>query len=383
MRPLDVALITGFRSRLAATVAVSARSTNPSAARLRRPVRRGLLAVPVALSLGLALLPATAHAASGAVPAAAAKASVTERIATFNVRTARATGDKQNWLRRAPEVAHEIMVEGPKVVLLQELGPGRADGKTGTLQGHARQTDSLLSELQKQGGGYYKLVRNTSYFAPGTKHGTQGARILYDSRSIALVTTCPNTTGKHSYSTSCAFDLPIMSGDSHEMLRSAAYAELVDLRNRQHFFAVSAHLDTRHSGNDTTEAKYNALRAAQARAVDTKLAKVNPGNLPVVFAGDLNSWRNDRGNFAPHRVLVGKGFVDTASATTNRINYAYPTINHFATTLVPSTSKDGGVHLDVILTRGAASVSRWENVMARVDSTRPSDHNMVVADIRW
>jgi endonuclease/exonuclease/phosphatase family metal-dependent hydrolase len=379
MRPFHVAPITGSVSAPDFVVG-SARTKKPPVGSPRATVRRSLLAVPVALSLGLGLLPATALAAP--VPAVSSASSVTERIATFNVRTARATSDKRTWLQRAPDVAREIMTRRPKVVLLQELGPGRADGKTGTLKGHVRQTDSLLSALQDQGGGYYKLVRNTSYFAPGTPHGTQGARILYDSRSIGLVTTCPNMTGKHAYSTSCAFDLPIASGDSKELLRSAAYAELVDRRDGQHFFAVSAHLDTRHSGNDTTEAKYNAVRSAQARAVVAKLAKVNPENLPVVFGGDLNSWRNDRGDFAPHRTLVGKGFVDTA-ATKNRINYAYPTINHFATTLAPSTSKDGGVHLDAILTRGATKVSRWENMMAPVDSARPSDHNRVLADIQW
>jgi endonuclease/exonuclease/phosphatase family metal-dependent hydrolase len=346
-----------------------------------------LVAVPLALTLGLGLLPATAQAApvsAGAVPAvstAAAKKKIAERIATFNVRTARATGDKQTWLQRAPEVAQEIMVRRPQVVLLQELGPGRADGKTGTLKGHARQTDSLLSTLQAQGGGYYKLVRNTSYFAPGTQHGTQGARILYDSRYISLVTTCSNTTGSHAYSSSCAFDLPIAAGDSKEMLRSAAYAELVDRRNGKHFFVVSAHLDSRHSGNDTTEAKLNALRATQARAIVAKLAKVNPHNRPVIFGADTNSWRQDRGNFAPLRALVAKGYRDTSTAK-NRINYAYSTMNHFDKTLVPSTNKAGGVHLDVIATKGAKRVNRWENFMARVDSSRPSDHNMVLADIQ-
>jgi endonuclease/exonuclease/phosphatase family metal-dependent hydrolase len=144
---------------------------------------------------------------------------------------------------------------------------------------------------------------------------------------------------------------------------------------------VSAHLDSRHSGNDTTEAKYNAIRAAQARAVAAKLAKVNPKNRPVVFGGDVNSWRNDRGNFAPQRALVAKGYRETAT-TKNRINFAYATINHFSTTMEKSTSKAGGVHLDVVLVKGAKTVNRYENKMARVDSSRPSDHNMVLADIQ-
>jgi endonuclease/exonuclease/phosphatase family metal-dependent hydrolase len=266
------------------------------------------------------------------------------------------------------------------VVLLQELGPGRADGKTGTLKGNIRQTDSLVSTLKKQGAGYYKLVRNTSYFVSGTKHGTQGARILYDSRIVSLVTKCPNLTGTRTYSTSCAFDLPLLAGDSKEKLRSAAYAEFSDRRNGHRFFVVSAHLDSRHSSNNTTEAKYNALRAAQARAIADKLARVNPRNRPVLFGGDINSWRNDRGNFAPHRALVSKGYRNAVTAK-NRINFPYSTVNHFKTTMAKSKSKSGGVHLDVILAKGSKGATRHENKMARVDGSRPSDHNMVLADI--
>jgi endonuclease/exonuclease/phosphatase family metal-dependent hydrolase len=387
MRHSNPALPTDVRRPLTAA-GTSEASGRPRPWRLRPTAR--LLAVPVALSLGLVLLPPAAHAVpapAGPVPgvnatvaAAAAKGPRLVRIATFNVRTARATSDKRSWLQRAPDVASEIRSRKTHVALLQELGPGRADGKTGSLKGTARQTDSLTSTLKRQGAGYYKLVRNTSYFVSGTKHGTQGTRILYDSRIVKLVTRCPNTTGKRTYSTSCAFDLPIAAGDSKELLRSAAYAEFVDRRNGHHFFVVSAHLDSRHSKNNTTEARYNALRAAQARAVAAKLARVNPRNRPVIFGGDINSWRNDRGNFAPHRALRAKGYRDTASAK-NRINYAYSTVNHFKTTMVKSKSKAGGVRLDVVLARNAKGVTRHENKMARVDASRPSDHNMVLADI--
>lgn len=385
MRPSHADLPSALCSR-SADVGTPDRTNAPFVVRQRHLVPRSLLAVPVALSLGLGLLPATAHAVpvpAGAVPtvtAAAAKAPAAERIATFNVRTARATGDKRNWLQRVPDVAHEIMVRRPNVVLFQELGPGRADGQTGTLQGHARQTDTLTSTLRKQGGGYFRLVRNTSYYPPGTSHSTQGARILYDSRYISLVSKCPNLTGTRTFSTSCAFDLPTAPGDSLAMRRSATYAELVDRRNGYHFFAVAAHLDSRHGGSNTTEARYTALRAAQARAIVAKLATVNRTNLPVVFGADLNSWREDRGNYAPQRVLVAQGYRDT-STTTRRYNWAYTTVNHFQTTMVKSTNKAGGVHLDVVLVKGAKRVYRWENMMARVDPSRPSDHNMVLADI--
>ena len=390
MRHSDSVLPKDVRRPVPAASARPGRSATAVALRPSRlrPCAR-LLAVPLALSLGLVLLPPAAQAvpapagpapAANALAAARATAPRLVRIATFNVRTARATSDSRSWLQRAPDVASEIRSRKTHVVLLQELGPGRADGKAGTLNGNTRQTDSLTSTLKRQGAGYYKLVRSTSYFVSGTKHGTQGARILYDSRIVKLVTRCSNTTGKRTYSTSCAFDLPIAAGESKELLRSAAYAEFADRRSGHRFFVVSAHLDSRHSKNNTTEARYNSIRAAQARAVADKLARVNPRNHPVVFGGDINSWRNDRGNFAPHRALTAKGYRETATAK-SRINYAYSTVNHFKTTMVASRSKAGGVRLDVVMAKGAKGVTRHENRMARVDASRPSDHNMVLADV--
>ena len=121
-----------------------------------------------------------------ALAAEAAKAKVEQttsvRIATFNVRTARADrGTSRHWLKRAGSVAREIKSRNPGIVLLQELGPGRADGKKAKLGGAARQTESLLRALKSNGAGKYKLVRITAYVRAGTEHGTQGARILYDS----------------------------------------------------------------------------------------------------------------------------------------------------------------------------------------------------------
>lgn len=343
---------------------------------------RRLMAVPLTALLGLALLPPPAEAvpAPTVVAASASTAGTAVRVATFNVRTARATQDKRSWLKRAPDVAREIMSRKPGIVALQELGPGRADGKKGTLKGHLRQTTSLTNTLRQQGGGQYKLVRETSYFKSGTKHGTQGARILYDSSRYNLLTKCPELTGKSGWNTSCAFDLPVAPGDSLTKRRSATYAEFADRSTGKRFFVVSAHLDSRHSKNNTKEATYNRLRASQARTVIRKLAGVNPANRPVVFGGDINSWQTDRGKYAPQRSLVSAGYRDTSSASV-RVNPAYTTVNHFDVTLKRS-KRANGPRLDVIMVKSARSVTRYENKMAVVDRARPSDHNMGVADLR-
>jgi hypothetical protein len=109
------------------------------------------------------------------------------RVGTYNVRTAKATSDSRTWLRRATDVAHEIANHNPGVVALQELGPGRADGRNGTTTGTIRQTVSLQKALNGIGAGRYHLVRTTPYVKAGSKHGTQGARILYDSNKFRLL----------------------------------------------------------------------------------------------------------------------------------------------------------------------------------------------------
>lgn len=362
---------------------------------------RRVVAALISSSLVLALAPpliaaaATAPAAPVAVPvaslvsldtsmvplAAAASSSRTSiRVATFNVRTARATGDKRNWSKRAPDVAREILSTKAGVVALQELGPGRADGKTGKLLGHIRQTDHLLATLKRYGGGRYKLVRTSAYIAPGTKNSTQGARILYDSSRYTLVTRCPNTTGKRNYNTSCKVHLPVLSGDSQTRRRQAAYAQLKDKRTGKSFFVVSAHLDDRHSGKKSTELTYQKLRAKQVATILSAVNKVNTRKVPVIFGGDLNSWTRSGFANAPRDTLKRSGFKDPATFATKKINKAYPTVNHFDKT--QKRSKSGlGAQLDVVMVKGLRSTSRFENKTKVTDTTRPSDHNLVMADI--
>jgi endonuclease/exonuclease/phosphatase family metal-dependent hydrolase len=311
--------------------------------------------------------------------AAAPKASGTDiRVGSFNVRTARATSDKRTWLRRAPDVAREIKLKNPGVLAMQELGPGRADGKVGSLNGAIRQTTSLTRALRSVGAGQYKLVRETAYVKPGTTHGTQGARILYDSSRYSVLSNCHETTGSLNYNSSCGFDLPRLSGDSKSNTRSAAYAQLRDRRTGKHFWVVSVHLDDRHSGSTSKEKSYNALRGRQMAYAYGKVQAASHGE-QVIIAGDINSWQNNAVGNAPHDFLVSKGFYDTAAAQT-RVNIQYPTVNHFQTSLKPA-GQGYGVRIDVVMVKGATGAKRFENVTKRVDSARPSDHNLVVTDI--
>lgn len=323
-------------------------------------------------------VPAVAHAETAS--AIQAKRSGTEvRFATFNVRTSRADrGTSRHWLRRASSVAREIKSRNPDIVALQELGPGRADGKKAKIGNSKRQTESLLSSLRKVGANQYKLTRTTSYVKPGTTHGTQGARILYNAQKFRLVSKCHETTGKKNYNYSCSIDLPVLKGESRSNTRSAAYAEFENRRTGKNFFVISAHLDTRHSGNRAKEERYDALREAQVRRVYSKVKSLNKHGYPVLFGGDINSWRTKSGRHAPYNYLTKASFSDLTKSAT-QIDAKYPTVNHWKRVL-KANAKGRQVALDIVMGRGVKMSMKYENVMKVRDSSRPSDHNMVLAD---
>jgi hypothetical protein len=305
------------------------------------------------------------------------------RVATFNVRTVKATKDKRNWLKRVDDVAKEILTSRAGVVLLQEISPGRADGKGGSSKGIGRQTTTLVDHLAKQSGKRYeyKMVRTTSYLKSGLPRGTQGGRILYDNKRYKLLSSCPEKTGKSTHNASCSFKLPILSSDGESKRRRGGYALLQNRSTGQKFWAVSAHFDHRHSSSKTTGPRLEKLRGDQARYLVSFINKINTKKYPVVFGADINTWQSDKSGYSGHQVFIAAGYYDTASAI-SRVNANYNTSNGFATTLKRSTH-GFGPHLDVVMVKGAkGGADRWVNMMSVRDADRPSDHNLVYADVR-
>ena len=302
--------------------------------------------------------------------------SLTMRVGTFNVLTARANKGGRSWLERAPDVARQIASRSPDVLAIQELSPGRADGSRAATMGHLRQTISLEHALERVvGDDRYQLVRTTPYVKPRTEHGTQGTRILYDTRKFELLSNCPEKTGMRNYNSSCSMDLPLRKSDSESLRRSAAFAQFQDRKTGTRFWVVSVHLDDRHGSRLRKEKRFNALRGKQARAVYLKINGLRKPGEKIIYAGDFNSWKKNRAGDAPREYLMRHGFDDTVAADT-RINIKYPTINQFRTRQPAKR-----VRLDVVLIKGMKRALRYENVMKRVDSSRPSDHNLVISDI--
>jgi endonuclease/exonuclease/phosphatase family metal-dependent hydrolase len=305
------------------------------------------------------------------------------RVATFNLMTAQLGTGSRAWLSRADSAAADILRSGAAVVLLQESSPGRADGRNAAIGTVGRQTTTLVDRLKSRGGSNhaYAMVRTTSYVNFSLLSGTQGGRILYDSKRVRLLSSCPEYTGTASYNSSCSFALPTLSTDSEAKRRRGAYALFESRSSGQRFWAFSAHLDERHSSNRAAGARYNSLRASQARAIVALATRVNTQKHPVILGADLNTWQNDASGYAGHDVLVSAGFRDAKAAAT-RVNVAYSTVNEFRTT-VPRQSSGLGSHLDVVMVKGGKGEAvRWVNLLTNPNARRSSDHNLVWADVR-
>ena len=285
--------------------------------------------------------------------------------------------DKRDWAERAPGVAEDILKVNPGIVAIQEASPGRF----GTL----RQTESLQAALiaADPAMARYTLTRTTIYNPNGTPHGSQAARIAYDSSRYQLLSLCTDTTMVagvvRDWSTSCSFDLPVLPGDAPTWIRSAAYAEFADLATGKPFLVVSAHLDYRHSDNKATEAKLNDLRAQQAATIWANMNLIRKVGEPVIVAGDFNASQADKAGNGPHDYLVGQGFYDAAGAV-QQVNLEYPSLNHFDKVL-KADPQGYARRVDQILVYGAPGSNKFKQVVEAKNPARNSDHNMVYADI--
>jgi endonuclease/exonuclease/phosphatase family metal-dependent hydrolase len=320
----------------------------------------------------------------GVRPVSAPTTGTLLRVATFNVHTSTPQAGVPAWSTRVGPVADEIRRVNPGVVGLQELGITPANGSTTPSLTATTQAQSLVATLASRGAGKYRLVRTNRYVAPGAPSAIQGARILYDSSRYRLESSCPDTTDGAIWSSSCIVPLPILSADSAWVRRHAAYATLADIATGARFMVVSAHLDQRHSTSATTDKVYEQLRANQVAAILARVDAVNTAHLPVVLAGDLNTYQSNVGGYLAHDALVRAGYYDTAAAVT-QVNLRYSTVNKLACTVsVPMVGSfpGWGSRIDVVMVKGLRGAVRWENVLVKTSCTRPSDHNLVVADVR-
>jgi endonuclease/exonuclease/phosphatase family metal-dependent hydrolase len=311
-----------------------------------------------------------------ALPAPAVGAPL--RVASYNIRSAVYDGQGgRSWAKRAPDVAADILKANPGIVAIQEASPASFGGM--------RQTESLQAALiaADPAKARYTITRTTGYNPPGTAHGSQAARIVYDSSRYQLLSQCVDTTlvsgTLQNWSGTCSFDLPILPDDAPTWKRSAAYAEFADLATGKPFLVVSAHLDYRHSKNKATESKLNDLRSLQAATIWANMNLIRKVGEPVVVAGDFNASQADAGGNGPHDYLVQQGFYDAAGAM-KQAGLEFPSLNHFDKVL-DEDPEGYARRVDQILVYGTTGSNLFKEVVAQKNPARNSDHNLVYADL--
>ena len=229
------------------------------------------------------------------------------RFATFNVRTSRADiGTSRHWLQPALSVAQEIKSRNPGIVAIQELGPGRADGKrisVGTAAPPDREPGEGTRTASAPASTSWPGPRRTWRRGPPTARRAPGSSTTRS--KYRLISKCLETTGKSNYNSSCSMDMPIMSGDA----KSATGARRTpSSRIAAPARTSSSSRSTSTIGTAATSSKekaLDALRAAQTRAVYNKVNSL-AGSKPILFGGDINSWQTKAGSHAPFNFLTAR-----------------------------------------------------------------------------
>ena len=270
------------------------------------------------------------------------------RFAAYNVHVQAADVAGHSWADRAQLVANTIADNHASVVALAEMVPSMWDNTDGG--------PGLDVALGRAGIGHYTLTRDTGYGGvPGD------ARILYDPNAVTMTSTCdPNQL-------SCAIKIP----DSSGKYRIVPWARFKDLASGQEFYFAALHFD---HGNTTTN---DTLRGEQAQAVVNGLASVNTSNLPVILGGDFNSSQTSAGHDAAHGEMLQAGYYNTIAAA-NTANLQYNSVNNYSAQQ-PSPYGFGSMY-DSIMTLNLPGAQRFEQVLT--GSPWPSDHNLVLADLR-
>lgn len=139
------------------------------------------------------------------------------------------------------------------------------------------------------------------------------------------------------------------------------------------FFFVDVHVENGKSG------AANAKRAREMSAMLGRMAAINDGGLPMVYAGDFNSGRH-RSADAPGTMMRSAGFGDAYLLTKDTLNGDISTSHTFSPAILRAAA-----HVDHIWVSKEFDVEQWAQLVRVTGSsyTQPvvSDHNLLSADI--
>lgn len=164
----------------------------------------------------------------------------------------------------------------------------------------------------------------------------------------------------------------------------------------QDIIVVGVHLEDRQRfDTDATIAQRKADAHDAALYLLTGIAGINPGNLPVLAAGDFKG--NFGGGGAPgdgycdesstptcqpegQPTFIRGGFIDAQGAVT-KVGIQYGTVNKHVLNQPAAASGFGG-RADFIVAKGFTGVAKYENVRKSYGDaslTQQSDHNLIYA----
>jgi len=249
-----------------------------------------------------------------------------------------------HWNTRVATHLRTIAAKNPDVLLMQEAINMNIPGST------VRSMVDLRSRLKKLGYALDRIPEDGPQYAN---------RIAYK-------------TAKYTVVKRGTFALPVGSGESK---RGAAWLLLKSKATGRQFYAVSLHV------SPLLPVTGAVSRTSTMQIVDRKMAALNPGKLPVVAGGDMNSSFYVAPSNTPHEFMVRAGWTDTASSA-SRIDYLYPTTNGYRKQVDQSFGR-----IDYVFTKNIAGTASHENVLnidsaGRLRSVPGSDHNMVLAKVK-
>ena len=152
----------------------------------------------------------------------------------------------------------------------------------------------------------------------------------------------------------------------------------------QDVIVVSLHLTV---NPDASAMSKKAAAGAAARQALSGIDAINPGDLPVITAGDFQYLREPFGDVAGYveapPTFVRAGYYDAMAAVT-KVNYQYTTVNGHASGYQVRSTSGVGTRADYIMLKGFKGSNRYEDVINRFipgTMTTPSDHNLILADV--
>lgn len=345
---------------------------------------RKLAVVATALLLACGL---TALADTRPAPAEAASTGSTSlRVASFNIQSVsldKTVGLQRPWQQRRATVVSQIMGEKVDVIGVQEANPSTAFAPR--LVAGLNQFRDLQIGLNKAGGRYaltnphpFNCLKSgtTHKCVYRNRHASHGDRILFNTRTLALV-----SEGTTRYA---------VQGPGADP-RFVVWAVLRVRATGETFLFVNTHL----------RAGAAATRRSQWYQLMSRVKAVAAGR-PVVVVGDFNVQKFDplSREMLPAMRRAGYGDVLNQEYAVNpvaqpralrTVNGWFNTANHLTRDVrvfsYHARHDKTGNNIDWIFASNSVRVDEWKVVVnwdpatLRVRGTLPSDHNMVRATL--